>query len=95
VIELMGRTVPTFRNIIDAFNWEWKDFRRALRLQDKEAFDNLLNNARRHAAAGTNMVHANPFEPIIISILLEHQKAIQKITEHDSGKRKEQQLPLL
>ena len=48
---------------------------------DKEAFEELLNHARRHAAAGTNIVTANPFEPIVMSILVEHEKTIRELKE--------------
>ena len=66
----MGRTVPTFRNMIELFGLEWCDFKRALRSDDKNTFDDLLNHARKHGASGTNMVNPNPFEPIVISILI-------------------------
>lgn len=85
----MGRTVPTFRNMIESFGWEWNDFKRALRGIDKEVFDELINHARRHAAAGTNMVNPNPFEPIVMSILVEHEKALKQIREHEDKKNKE------
>lgn len=78
----MGRTVPTFRNIIESFGWEWADFKRALRKIDKETFDELMNHARRHASAGSNMTNPNPFEPIVMSILVEHEKAIRELREH-------------
>ena len=65
----MGRTVPTFRNIIESFGWEWNDFKRALRNIDREAFEELMNHARRHASAGSNMSNPNPFEPVVMSIL--------------------------
>ena len=77
----MGRTVPTFRNMIELFGLEWNDFKRALRYDDKNVFDDLLNHARKHGASGTNMVHPNPFEPIVISILIEHEKSIRKLNE--------------
>ena len=41
-----------------------------------------MNHARRHAAAGTNMVNPNPFEPVVMSILVEHEKTIRKLREH-------------
>ncbi len=77
----MGRTVPTFRNVIESFGGEWHEFKRALRTIDREAFEELLNHARRHAAAGTNTTNPNPFEPIVMSILLEHEKTIRKLRE--------------
>ena len=67
--------------MIDLFGFEWNDFKRALRLTDKEVFEELLNHARRHGTAGTNMVNPNPFEPIVISILIEHEKSIKKIID--------------
>jgi len=78
----MGRTVPTFRNVIESFGFEWNDFKKALRNIDKDAFEELINHARRHAAAGSNMSNPNPFEPVIMSILIEHEKQIRKLTEH-------------
>jgi hypothetical protein len=61
---------------------EWKDFKRALRNIDREAFEELMNHARRHAAAGSNMVNPNPFEPVVMSILVEHEKTIRKLRDH-------------
>ena len=78
----MGRTVPTFRNIVESFGWEWNDFKRTLRNIDREAFEELMNHARRHAAAGSNMSNPNPFEPVVMSILVEHEKTIRKLREH-------------
>ena len=75
----MGRTVPTFRYVIESFGWEWHDFKRALRGMDQDAFDRLMNHARNHAAAGTNSVNPNPFEPIVMSILVEHEKTLTEL----------------
>ena len=77
----MGRTVPTFRNMIDLFELEWNDYKRALRKNDKKIFEKLLNNARKHGASGTNMVNPNPFEPIVISILIEQEKTIRSLNK--------------
>jgi hypothetical protein len=76
----MGRTVPTFRNVIKSFELEWKDFKRALRSIDREAFESLLNHARRQVAAGSNISNPNPFEPIVMSILIEHEKALRRLS---------------
>ena len=82
----MGRTVPTFRNIIESFGWEWSDFKHALRNIDREAFEELMNHARRHASAGSNMSNPNPFEPVVMSILVEHEKTLRKLRE-DAGRK--------
>jgi len=78
----MGRTVPTFRNIIESFGWEWNEFKHALRNIDREAFEELINHARRHAAAGSNMSNPNPFEPVVMSILVEHEKTLRKLRKY-------------
>ena len=78
----MGRTVPSFRMVIEGFGWEWIEFKRALRGMDKDAFYELMNHARRHAEAGTNMPNPDPFEPIVISILVEHEKELRKLREN-------------
>jgi hypothetical protein len=77
----LGRTIPTFRGIIESFGLEWNDFKRALRGGDREAFEELLNHARRHAAAGSNMATPNPFESIVMSILVEHEKTLRRLHE--------------
>ncbi|MCX6665947.1 MAG: hypothetical protein NT038_07830 [Euryarchaeota archaeon] len=82
----MGRTVPSFRMIIEQFGWEWTEFKRALRGIDKESFESLINHARRHAEAGTNMPNPNPFEPIIMSILVEHENELRKLRENATRK---------
>ncbi|UCF49766.1 MAG: hypothetical protein JSU91_08455 [Thermoplasmatales archaeon] len=79
----MGRTVPSFRIVIEQFGWEWLEFKRALRDIDKESFENLMNHARRHAEAGTNMPNPNPFEPIVMSILVEHENELRKLRKND------------
>ena len=78
----MGRTVPSFRMIIEGFGWEWREFKRALRDLDRQSFEHLINHARRHAEAGTNMTNPNPFEPIVMAILVEHEKEIRLLKEH-------------
>jgi hypothetical protein len=82
----MGRTVPTFRNIIESFGWEWNDFKRALKSIDREAFEELMNHARHHAAAGSNSTNPNPFEPVVMSILIEHEKTLRMLRENAERK---------
>jgi hypothetical protein len=78
----MGRTLPSFRIVVESFGIEWNEFKRALRDMDRQAFEELINHARRHAEAGTNMPNPNPFEPIVMSILVEHEKELRKLRDH-------------
>lgn len=84
----MGRTLPTFRQMIESFSMEWTDFKKGLRKEERELFDSLLNHARRHGAAGHNFPHPLPFEPIVISILLEHEKQLCILQANNQEKNK-------
>lgn len=75
----MGRSVPTFRQIIEVFGAEWGPFRHALRMVDQDMFDALMNHARHHASAGHHLASSNPFEPIVMSMFIEHEKHLQKL----------------
>ena len=50
----MGRTVPTFRQLIDDAIARWAKFRRALRREDQEYFDRLFRRVRTYTQAATN-----------------------------------------
>jgi hypothetical protein len=49
----MGRTVPSFRMLLEEMIAELSVFRRALHGEDKDAFDNLMNKAKNHASSCT------------------------------------------
>ena len=72
----MGRTVPTYRLALEAMTQQWNDFRRALRSDDREAFDSLMNGARLHASASTYAISLDPTESALLSMLLEHEKKL-------------------
>jgi hypothetical protein len=73
----MGRTVPTFTNLIDLELSSWTKFRRGLRKEDQEAFDEIFRAAKLHLAENFYAMRAVPFESIMMSILVEQQKAIR------------------
>jgi hypothetical protein len=77
----MGRTVPTFTNILDQELAGWSKFRRALRHEDQEAFDDLFRAARYHLAENFYAMRTVPFESIIMSIAVEQQKTIRQLCE--------------
>ncbi len=58
---------------------QWNDFRRALRKEDREAFDSLLNDARLHASASTYAINLDPVESALLSMLLEHEKKLLEL----------------
>ncbi len=65
---------------------QWNDFRRALRKEDREAFDCLLNNARMHASAATYAISLDPVESALLSMLLEHEKRLLELRKRLDGR---------
>ena len=68
-----------FNQILDQEIQGWSKFRRALRKEDQEVFDSLFEKARLHVEAGDNAARPWPFETILISILLEQEKALVEL----------------
>ncbi len=65
---------------------QWNDFRRALRKEDRESFDCLLNNARMHASAATYAISLDPVESALLSMLLEHEKRLLELRKRLDGR---------
>jgi hypothetical protein len=76
----MGRTVIPYTQIVDQERSRWQKFRRALRKEDQGHFDQLFELARLHTQAGVYASQPWPMEVILMSMLLEHQKALAALT---------------
>ena len=77
----MGRTVPTFTNIIDSELASWSKFRRGLRKEDQECFDEVFRAAKLHLAENFYAMRAIPFESIMMSIVVEQRKLIKSLQD--------------
>ena len=77
--EVMGRTVPTFRQLVDDAMAHWAKFRRALRREDQEYFDRLFRRVRSHTQAATYQASDNPMEAILLSIALDQEKRLDAL----------------
>ena len=75
----MGRTVPSFRPALEHEIESWKDFKRALRPEDQEVFNKLMNFARIHSDAGSMSARPMLSELLFISFALEQQKKIEML----------------
>ena len=69
----------SFTQILEHEIQEWKKFRRALRIEDQQFLDRLFEKAMLHVEAGVLASRPSPFETILISILLEHEKALVEL----------------
>jgi hypothetical protein len=75
----MGRTVLPYSVVLEAEYSRWKNFRRALRKEDQQLFDELFELARRHMQAGANSSMPVPLQPVFMSMLIELLRINQKL----------------
>jgi hypothetical protein len=75
----MGRTLPTFTNIIDEEIQSWGKFRRALRKEDQAVLDDLFRMPRKHLAECFYSIRPVPFETMILTMLLEEHKLVLQL----------------
>ncbi|NHI94113.1 MAG: hypothetical protein EAX96_16605 [Candidatus Lokiarchaeota archaeon] len=76
---MMGRTIPTFRMLLEQEISSWSDYRRALRPDDRKHYDAIIDFARLKADAGSNVTRPILSEIMFMSILIEQQKQIDKL----------------
>jgi hypothetical protein len=74
----MGRTLPTSRHVLDALEFEWRDYRRCLTLEEQALFDALWQKARAHASAMANQAPLDPMQAVFLSMLLELQREVAR-----------------
>lgn len=75
----MGKTVETYRMALNDEISRWKGFANALRKEDQEAFEALMDACRGYASAGSNAVQPILFEPMMLSMLLSQQVNMQRL----------------
>ena len=77
----MGRTVVSYRMVLESEIAKWERFRKALRAEDAIAFDRMMNACRMHASAGSMATRPILFEAMVMSILLSQEKMIMEIVQ--------------
>lgn len=75
----MGKTVESYRIALDTEIQTWNGFAKALRSDDREAFERMTDACRNHASAGSNATRPEVFESMVMSILLEQQKTLIRL----------------
>jgi hypothetical protein len=80
-MQIMGRTVRTYRDAVRIEEARWKDFRRTLRQSQKERFDRIFDYARGFADAGTMMVTPRIIEVVLLSAILEMLRELDEVRE--------------
>lgn len=78
-VKIMGRTLPSFTQLILQEQNALTKFRRALRKNDQRALDDLFRAARVHVQAVAFASHLLPFEAMLLAMLLEEHKRVQQL----------------
>jgi tellurite resistance protein len=71
--------MPTFRAALEDAIKRWDGYRKALRLEEREAFDRMMDACRLHSSASGQATRPEPLEAMFMSILLEHQRKLESL----------------
>jgi hypothetical protein len=78
-VPIVGKTVESYRMAVEDEIRRWNGFAKALRKEDREVFDILMDACRSYASAGSNATQPVLFEPMIMSMLVSQQIRLQKL----------------
>ncbi|MCW4022675.1 MAG: hypothetical protein ACOWW1_07360 [archaeon] len=81
----MGKTVESYRLRLDKEIQRWSGFARALRKDDRETFEQLMDVCRNHASAGSNATRPVLFEAMVMCILVEQQKTLNRLNKKSAS----------
>ena len=74
----MGRSIPSFRQLIEIDRSNWSEFRKALPSKDeKEAFNTIFENAKLYTQYLSNANRPIPIEPIMMGALFHNYKTLK------------------
>lgn len=75
----MGRTVASFTHALNRERRNLQNYRKALRKEDREVFDELWEMARSHIQACSYSAFPLPMEGILLSMCMELLKKIKEL----------------
>jgi len=75
----VGKTVESYRIAVENEIRRWNGFAKALRSEDRLAFEAVMDACRSYASAASNATQPILFEPMVISILVSQQKTIMRL----------------
>jgi len=76
----LGRTIPSYRLVLEEEVKAWRGFQDALRAPDREVFENLLDQCRLYASAGSMAVRPKIIEVMFMTILFAHHKMLKELS---------------
>lgn len=89
----LGKTVASYRMALDRELQRWSGFARALRKEERAAFGRMMDACRNYASAGSNATRPVVFEAMAMSILLQQQKALNRLEKELDAIREQRSRP--
>jgi hypothetical protein len=89
----VGKTVESYRIAIEDEIHRWNGFAKALRREEREAFDILIDACRNYASAGSNATQPLPLDPMIMSMLVSQQIRLQKLQKEIDKLKQQKENP--
>jgi len=84
-LDLSSGSDKSYRKELDEIKEEWNNYRRALRGEERDAFDQLIKHAKTHQTAGEEQGYYKAMETFFFSILLEQQMEIMRLKRKLQG----------
>jgi hypothetical protein len=75
----LGKTVPSYRVALEQEVQLWGGFAKALRKDDREVFEQLMDICRNYSSAASCAVRPVLFEAMTMTMLLDQQKRINQL----------------
>ena len=85
----MGRTIPSWRMVVEAETEKLKKFRDSLRQEDKVIFEDLLNQCKLYASAASSLASPVKEVPLIMSMLFAHHKKLTTLEKRLKAQERE------
>src|SRR4051812_22769202 len=81
----MGRSIPSFRRLIEIERLNWSEFKKELPSKDdKEAFNMIFENAKLYTQYLSNANRPIPIEPIMLGTLFHNYITLLKLCKEDN-----------
>jgi len=72
----MTETIPASQLVVKGFACQWRKFKEKLPKELQRDFDELMKHAKKHPIPGPEAI---PFQQIVISILIEQEKELNRL----------------
>lgn len=82
----MGRSIPSFRHLIEIERLNWSGFKKGLPTKnDREAFDAIFENAILYTSYLSHANRSVPLEPMMMGALFYNYKTLLKLCKEEDN----------